>query len=120
MSERKVLQRSALGILLAIGISACGGAEDDGTTKASSKDIIPHEAEYPGNGSRIIRFTGTTKDSENRFQFPSDILQICDGADLVEISLGSQNYPAGAISRSTLHPACKDGGLTPSDFEVPS
>ncbi|MCA9349325.1 hypothetical protein KC878_04280, partial [Candidatus Saccharibacteria bacterium] len=51
----------------------------------------------------------------------ADIIEFCDGNDLVEqtaLSTYGSGAAGNAIARTIDHPACLDGMLTPSDFEV--
>ncbi len=101
-----------IGSLVLIG---CGGGSANGesTTSSSEPEATPSpsiEVEYYDNGMRIIRY-------EEEDGYYSDILQFCDGRDLVEQT--SYHIRSGnASTRSVGHVACVDGVLKPDDFKV--
>lgn len=102
----------------ALTLGACGGdsspevklTPEEEAQKAI--DGVPAiEAEYLPNGNRLLKYT-----NDRRY---TDILQVCDGVDLLEQT--ARYSDAGqAPSRSVNHPACADGRLTPEDFQLPS
>lgn len=120
--------RIRLGAVIVLGGAAlmgCGGGSGEPTEPVVGyHDDIPPSAEFDGvdiraevfsNGTRIIR---TENDGYNF----SDIVQFCDGPDLMEQTSLNIAYKAAAGNapiRSVDHAACEDGRLTEADFSVP-
>lgn len=119
MNEKLLLPKVTLGIIIGLGLVACGedsSTPADPTVQTEEGNDTSRTVEYFNDGTRIIRFNGTLENLDGDNQFPADILQFCDGTDLVEQSLGVRGYPAGDINRTTTHSACADGMLTEPDF----
>lgn len=111
-----------VGLAIAVGLSALSltaCAEEPQQPKAGDPAVETVEGTdvtytYFDDGSRLTTY------ADGRF---SNILTVCDGADLVEQTQFNSwsSYRAGAgndISRSVDHPACTDGRLTATDFTI--
>lgn len=115
-----------LGVALAAGITALGLASPEATAAdpkkhAPSKSEITVSTQYYSDGTRMLRYHGTaTTENGAGYDFPSDVFEFCDGPDLVEQTLGTQNFPAGSMNRiSNYHGCVDDGKLTKRDFVLP-
>lgn len=112
LTKRVVLTGALL--LGGITLAACADEGAGGTpSPQNSSNAQPHiEAEYYSSGARIVRYVDETG-------LYADILQVCDGDDLLEqTEFVKVGYGAGgaASDRSVNHPACDDGVLTREDF----
>lgn len=110
------MQRTVAGVIFCmVALSGCGG-DKESTPEESRREAIESaagiEAEYLPNGNRIISY-----DHDNRKY--ANILQVCEGRDLLEQTSALGKTSGNAIFRSVGHPACEDGMLTPEDFEIP-
>lgn len=99
----------SLGFLLACGEASGQTSSPDPEGGGSEPTVV---AEYYQNGNRILRY----EDDGDAF---ADVLQICDGQDLLEqTEFLKVGYGAGgnSVERSVGHTACTDGRLTADDF----
>ncbi len=104
--------------LFAIALTGCSGDNDrtpptpEERAQEAERKALGTDAEYLPNGNRLITYRN---DELGEY---SDILQSCDGLDLLE-QTDDNGRSGNASSRSVDHPACEDGRLTPEDFKLP-
>ena len=106
LSLKKVAKVAVpLGLLLA----ACG-TDDPVVDKPSINETVSNDitAKYFEDGTRLLVLP------ENFY----DVLQFCDGMDLVDVSSSTYVEAGSSVARTINHPACADGRLTPSDFTL--
>jgi len=107
--KRMLVAPAIVGGLL---LSACGGNSE--TPKSNTHENVTEQqpgvwsvtAKYLPNGMRELVFN-------NVGPLYPNIIEFCDGKDLVEESAVSG---AVSIDRTPNHIACSDGKLTPDDF----
>jgi hypothetical protein len=100
----------------AIALVSCGGEATDAQSFTATDTIKEAGVEhtYYDDGSRLTEYTDEAGDY-------SDVWAYCDGPDMVEQTAYNGGYKAAAgnaQTRSVAHPACADGKLTPSDFQI--
>jgi hypothetical protein len=109
-------RRLPVAAIAAIAIAGCGSSSSETSTQTTpSKPRSPftRTMHYYPDGTRIVSYENN--DPDNQF-VPFDVLDSCDGEDLVEETLVA-GVSSSSISRSVNHPACADRKLTPSDFK---
>jgi hypothetical protein len=110
-------RRLPVAVLATIALAGCGGSSTESTTAsapANQRSPYTSTVTYYPNGTRII---GNENNDPDNFGDTRDVLDKCDGKDLVEQTLVFNTSQSTDISRSVNHPACADRKLTPSDFK---
>lgn len=118
LNKHNTLRKTTSIILLGISslaLFACGGESEE--TQPAKTDIVEQTGvnqTYFDDGSRLTEY----KDSDKY----ADIKSFCDGRDLVEqteFKVSAYKAAGNSMARSVNHPACDDGKLVPSDFNIP-
>ena len=105
--KKRILRSLAPAFCVTLGLVACGDdveTEANDTTNVSEEDFSI-ETNYTQSGKRILVL-------KNGSWIYSIMRSFCDGPDLVDITRHD------APTRSDGHRACRDGRLTPEDFEI--
>jgi hypothetical protein len=129
LKYRREVAAVALGVTAALGITACGSAQTPAksaeATAGSASSPISQKVNYLSNGMRVIVYKGQLYDDPEanpryeKLDIPSDLLEFCDGGDLVTQTLGYNGGLSTSVDRSsspTSLAKCADGKLTASDF----
>ncbi len=110
--EKHKLRHIAVATGLVIGATACGSDEvepvKDSVISVGNSEDFEVQVEYTPSGKRVTRLNPGTNSEES-------IQQFCDGGDLVEMA---DAYLEQGVERTQNHPACDDGRLEASDFEI--
>ena len=96
----------------AVALAGCSGQSGAEPVPAPVEPSV--SAQYYTNGLRVIHY----HNDDHQY---ADILEFCDGPDLVEQTVNPFNEghsgTGNALERTPKHPACADGRLDAADFE---
>ncbi len=103
-----IASTAILGGLLLAGCSETQATSDPNALRVSDTKGDFTVTHAYGDGKRITSIPNGSFGVANSYEF-------CDANDLVEYWNGGHD---GGPERTQDHPACDDGALTPSDFEI--
>ncbi len=125
-SERRWVSVTAIALVGGLALSGCNSdasGQPSGTPKneveIDGRTIVSEiERTFTDDGQMLTIYGSSTG-----ADYDTLVKSSCNGTDLVDVIAiegHSDKGMGGSIERSPNHPACTDGRLDPSDFEIPT